>query len=282
MKWTSLFYLASRSLYSKALSLPRNPPSSSRRLDTAAKMASSSKWIAGDKEQAQQARNELEIWPLDDANAELLNEVHPREYQSPNEPLPVYDLIAIGAGAGGLVSSKQSGRRGAKSAMISERLAGGDCLNVGCVPSKAIIRSARAVAQVKKAAELGIVTGDIKVDFGAVMKRVRQMRAKIAPADGHEGTESAGTHVIQGRGHLVGPNTVSVSGKTYEFKMCVLATGGRPSIPDIPGLKQAPYTTNEQLFNLETLPTRMVILGAGVGEFFIINFYFYYCCSLKR
>jgi pyruvate/2-oxoglutarate dehydrogenase complex dihydrolipoamide dehydrogenase (E3) component len=224
----------------------------------------SSQWVAGDKEQAQQAREQFEIWPLDEHNAELLNQVHPRDYASLKEPHAVYDLIAIGAGAGGLVSSKQAARRGAKSAMISERLAGGDCLNVGCVPSKAIIRSARAVAQVKKAAELGIVTGDIQVDFGAVMRRVREMRAKIAPADSHEGTESAGAHVIQGRGQLTGPNTVEVNGKTYQFKMCVLATGGRPAIPDIPGLKEAPYTTNEQLFNLETLPPRMVILGAGV------------------
>ena len=229
------------------------------------------KWIPGDVEQAKSARENLGIWPLDEANAELLNEVHPREYVSPNEsPNDVYDLIAIGAGAGGLVSSKQSARRGAKSAMISVHLAGGDCLNVGCVPSKALIRSARAVSQVRKAAELGIVVGaggndEIKVDFGAVMKRLRELRAKIAPADGHEGTEGAGAHVYQGRGKLIGPNTVEVNGKTFQFKVCVLATGGRPAIPtNIEGLQEAPYTTNERLFNLEELPPRMVILGSGV------------------
>lgn len=92
-------------------------------------------WTAGDVEQAKQAAEELDVWPLDEANAALLNEVHPRGYvQSTDTPHQVYDLIAIGSGAGGLVSSKQSARRGAKSALISAHLAGGDCLNVGCVP----------------------------------------------------------------------------------------------------------------------------------------------------
>ena len=224
----------------------------------------SGKWTAGSPEQAEEARKTLKVWPLDVHNAELLNEVHPRSYES-KEPYEEYDLIAIGAGAGGLVSSKQSARRGAKSALISEQLAGGDCLNVGCVPSKALIRSAKAVSQVRSAAEFGvIITGDYKVDFEAVMARVRKCRAAISPADGHSGSEATGTHVFQGRGVLTGPNTVEVNGKTLKFKNCVIATGGRPAVPNVPGLKDAPYTTNEQLFNLEALPPRMVILGAGV------------------
>jgi pyruvate/2-oxoglutarate dehydrogenase complex dihydrolipoamide dehydrogenase (E3) component len=235
----------------------------SRRLRT----TMSSSWTPGDPEQAQDARSRLDVWPLDEYNAELLNQVHPRVYDKHDEkPHEIYDLIAIGAGAGGLVSSKQAARRGAKSAMISEHLAGGDCLNVGCVPSKALIRSARAISAVKRAAEFGIVLpeGEIKIDFGVIMKRLRQLRATIAPADGHDGTEAAGTHVFQGRGRLTGPNTLTVNGKTLQFKMLVLATGGRPSIPNVPGLKEAPYMTNERLFNLEALPPRMVILGAGV------------------
>jgi pyruvate/2-oxoglutarate dehydrogenase complex dihydrolipoamide dehydrogenase (E3) component len=225
-----------------------------------------SKWIAGSADQAEEARKTLNVWPLDEYNAELLNEVHPRDHQS-KEPHKEYDLIAIGSGAGGLVSSKQAARRGAKSALISEQLAGGDCLNVGCVPSKALIRSAKAVSQVKRAAEFGILIsggGDYTVDFPAVMKRVRKCRATIAPADGHPGSEATGAHVFQGRGVLTGPNTVQVNGKTLTFKNCVIATGGRPTVPDITGLKDSPYTTNEQLFNLERLPPRMIILGAGV------------------
>ncbi|CAJ1954847.1 unnamed protein product [Cylindrotheca closterium] len=226
---------------------------------------SNGSWSVGDADQEEAARKEFEIWPLDESNVKLLNQVHPRTYKSTDEPPEVYDLIAIGAGAGGLVSSKQAGRRGAKSAMISEKLAGGDCLNVGCVPSKALIRSARAMKEVSRAAEFGIHLENVKLDFGAVMKRVRELRAKIAPVDGHEATEAAGTNVFQGRGRLTGPNTLEVNGQTLRFKVCVLATGGRPAVPkNIPGLLGAPYTTNEQLFNLQELPPRMVILGAGV------------------
>eukprot|EP00540_Astrosyne_radiata_P000923 CAMPEP_0116824948 /NCGR_PEP_ID=MMETSP0418-20121206/1680_1 /TAXON_ID=1158023 /ORGANISM="Astrosyne radiata, Strain 13vi08-1A" /LENGTH=523 /DNA_ID=CAMNT_0004453375 /DNA_START=427 /DNA_END=1998 /DNA_ORIENTATION=+ len=224
-----------------------------------------SEWKAFDAEQATQARNDLEIWPLDEPNAVLLNEVHPRDYPNP-EPYEIYDLIAVGAGAGGLVSSRQSARRGAKSAMISEVLAGGDCLNVGCVPSKALIRSARAIQEVKKAKQFGVVLNeeDVQVDFAAIMRRMRELRAKIAPADGHARGEQAGSHVFQGRGRFTGPDTVEVNGITLKFRKAVVATGGRPGVPNLPGLKEAPYTTNEVLFNLETLPPRMVILGAGV------------------
>ena len=189
-------------------------------------------WCVGDADQEDLARRELEIWPLDESNVKLLNQVHPRIYRSAENPHEVYDLIAIGAGAGGLVSSKQAGRRGAKSAMISEKLAGGDCLNVGCVPSKALIRSARAMKEISRAAEFGIHLENVKLDFGAVMKRVRELRAKIAPADGHEATEAAGAHVFQGRGRLTGPNTLEVNGQTLQFKVCVLAIVGRRGIPN--------------------------------------------------
>lgn len=231
-------------------------------------MASSSEWVENDVNQAKEAKVELGIWPLDEHNAKLLNEVHPRGFVTSKEDAPhdEYDLIAIGSGAGGLVSSKQTARRGGKSAMISEYLAGGDCLNVGCVPSKSLIRSARAISQIRKASSLGIdVRGDVVVDFPRIMERLRQKRATIAPADGHPGTEATGAHVYQGRGKLTGPNTLEVNGQTLKFKNCILAMGGRPAVPNgIPGLKAAPYTTNEQLFNLEELPPRMVILGAGV------------------
>lgn len=237
----------------------RYPYNPQRRINT----MSTETWTAGNAQQSEEARKDLNIWPLDEFNASLLNQVHPRNFQS-QTPHEEYDLIALGAGAGGLVSSKQSARRGAKSAMVTEHLAGGDCLNVGCVPSKALIRSAKAVAQVQKAAEFGVITGEWKVDFPAVMKRVRSCRAKIAPADGHPGTEATGAHVFQGKGILTGPNTLQVNGMTLKFKKCVIATGGRPSVPNVPGLADAPFTTNEELFNLEQLPPRMVILGAGV------------------
>jgi len=234
--------------------------------DTCKKMTSS-EWTQNDAAQEKIAKENLGIWPLDEYNAKLLNEVHPRDFvSSAVEPHEEYDLIAIGSGAGGLVSSKQTARRGGKSAMISERLAGGDCLNSGCVPSKALLRSAKAVAQIQKAADVGInLQGGFVVDFPKIMARLRQTRATIAPADGHPGTEATGAHVFQGRGKLTGPNTIEVNGQTLKFKTCVLAMGGRPMVPqNIPGLTEAPYTTNESLFNLQELPPRMVILGAGV------------------
>ena len=225
----------------------------------------SQKWISGDAEQARFAKEHLDIWPLDEHNAALLNEVHPFKYtESTDEPHEVYDLIALGAGAGGLVSSKQSARRGAKSALISEHLAGGDCLNVGCVPSKAILRAARAVSEVKRAFEFGIEYKELKIDFGKIMTRLREKRSVIAPADGHPGTTGTGAHVFQGRGRFTSPNTIEVNGKTLTFRKAVVATGGRPTVPNVPGLKEAPYSTNENLFNLEALPPRMVILGSGV------------------
>lgn len=190
--------------------------------------------------------------------------------------------------------------------MISEHLAGGDCLNVGtkplnndnkliyflfcivrfdstsvchftqtqpgCVPSKALIRAAKAVREVRRSAEFGLiwpdsssnVAADVKVDFAKVMRRVRELRTKISPADGHAGTAGTGAHVFQGRGVFTGPDTIQVGETILKFKKAVIATGGRPSVPDIPGLAEAPYTTNEILFNLESLPPRIVILGAGV------------------
>ena len=130
------------------------------------------KWDPTSMDDAVAAKETLGLSPLDNYNAALLDEVHPREWPEPSAP-PVYDLLVIGAGAGGLVSSKQSARRGARSCMISEALAGGDCLNVGCVPSKALLRAARAVREVRRAAEYGVVLSEQPtVDFSAIMCRL--------------------------------------------------------------------------------------------------------------
>lgn len=126
------------------------------------------------------------------------------------------------------------------------------------------------MAEVQRCAEFGIVLpsdGKIKIDFGIIMQRMRKLRAKISPADGHGGTAGTGAHVFQGRGVFVDKETIQVSstGQLLKFKKAVIATGGRPQIPNgVKGLADAPYTTNENLFNLEILPPRMVILGAGV------------------
>ena len=233
------------------------------------KMTKSNSWNENDSEIA---RDDLNIWPLDEFNIELLNQVHPKEWKEDDvDEDTVFDLVVIGSGAGGLVSAKQAARRGVKRvAMISEHLAGGDCLNVGCVPSKAIIRCAKAVREVRRAREFGIVFDGIannefiRVDFGEVMSRMRKLRAKIAPIDSHQATEDTGARVFQGRATFTSPNTVSVNGKTLQFKKAIIATGGRASVPLIKGLKEAPYTTNAELFNLTKLPNHLVIIGSGV------------------
>ena len=152
------------------------------------------------------------IAPLDEHNAKLLDNVHPEVWQDPTpEPGFVYDLVALGAGAGGLVSAKQAARRGARSALIESHLAGGDCLNVGCVPSKALLRCARAAREARRGAEFGVDGAAVAVDFGKVMERMRRLRAHIAPADAHVATAAVGADVFQGRGVFVGPNEIEVN-----------------------------------------------------------------------
>jgi pyruvate/2-oxoglutarate dehydrogenase complex dihydrolipoamide dehydrogenase (E3) component len=220
-----------------------------------------------DDEPRDVAARRLEIWPLDAHNQRLLDIVRPIGWQDPT-PLPLYDLVVIGAGAGGLVSAKQSARRGAKVAFISELLAGGDCLNAGCVPSKALLRCARALREARRAGEFGVRlpgggAAHISIDFPAVMQRMRRLRAAIAPADSHDGTAASGAHVFQGRGRFSSPETVTVNGATLRFRKAIIATGGRAAVPPLPGLKEVPYLTNATLFNLTALPPRMAIIGAG-------------------
>ena len=238
--------------------------------------SSQTQWSSSELTDSVEARQRLKIWPLDDANKKLLDAVAPKTWPNGEQDEDtVYDLIAIGAGAGGLVSSRQVARRGGKSAMISANLAGGDCLNVGCVPSKALIRSARMIREVRKAQnspEFGVkIGGTVDVDFGAIMQRMRDLRAEIAPIDSHERGTEIGVDVFQGFGRFVDKNTVEVVSPGDEnpiqlkFKKAAICTGGRATIPtNIPGLKKAPYTTNETLFNLIKLPKTMVILGSGV------------------
>eukprot|EP00966_Prymnesium_polylepis_P014244 329120-Prymnesium_polylepis.2 len=205
-------------------------------------------WAAGDSDLSEQAK-ELQVWPLDEHNAKLLDNVHPRSWHAPEpqDEAEPFDVIAIGSGAGGLVTAKQSARRGARSALISGHLAGGDCLNVGCVPSKALLKVARVARDARKSAAEGVlVTADgaplppIRVDFAATMARLRRLRAAIAPADAHTGTEATGARVFQGYGKFTGADTIEVNGKTLRFKKAVVCTGGRARVPThIPGFAEA-------------------------------------------
>eukprot|EP00931_Biecheleriopsis_adriatica_P066200 TRINITY_DN405_c0_g1_i2.p1 TRINITY_DN405_c0_g1~~TRINITY_DN405_c0_g1_i2.p1 ORF type:complete len:537 (-),score=104.04 TRINITY_DN405_c0_g1_i2:251-1861(-) len=211
------------------------------------------------------AKQEVGVWPLDEHNVKLLDNVHPRGWQNPCRGADfVYDLIAIGGGAAGLVSAKQSARRGARSALIESHLAGGDCLNVGCVPSKALLRCARAVHE-RSRSSFGLPAADVAIDFAKVMERMRRLRAKIAPVDSFEGTVAAGADMYVGRARFTGAHELEVGGQVLRFKKAVICTGGRAMVPDkfVPGLKEAPYHTNATLFNLSSLPPRLLIVGAG-------------------
>lgn len=204
------------------------------------------------------------VSPLDEHNMKLLDHVHPKAWIDPT-PKPKYNLVVIGAGAGGLVSAAAAAGVGGRVALIESHLLGGDCLNVGCVPSKALLRCAKAAAAVRDAGHFGIrVHGDVEVDFPAIMERMRRLRAGIGPHDSaRRYTEDLGVDVFIGRARFTGQSSVEVNGKTLQFSKAVIATGGTAAVPDIPGLSQAPYLTNASVFNLTELPRRLGVIGAG-------------------
>ncbi len=203
------------------------------------------------------------LQPWDVHNRKLHANVHPADWKNP-EPAPRYNLVVIGGGTAGLVTAAGAAGLGAKVALIERHLLGGDCLNVGCVPSKAIIRAARAVAEVRRAGDFGVrVGGEVKVDFAAVMERMRRLRADISPHDSAARFRELGVDVFIGDGKFTGRDTVQVGGKTLRFVHAVIATGARAAAPAIPGLDTVPYLTNETLFSLTELPKRLAVIGAG-------------------
>jgi len=202
------------------------------------------------------------IEPLDKANQRLIDAVHPPSWINP-QPRKIYDLVVIGGGTAGLVSAIGAAGLGARVALVERGLLGGDCLNVGCVPSKALLRSARAIGEAHRAATLGIRVGAAEAEFGVVMQRMRERRADISPHDSAERLRQAGVDVFFGLGRFSSDRTVSVDGQILRFNRAVIATGGRPTAPPIAGLDQIGYLTNENVFWLTDLPRRLLIIGAG-------------------
>lgn len=203
------------------------------------------------------------VQPWDAHNKKLVSNVHPADWKNPT-PGPRYNLVVIGGGTAGLVSAVGAAGLGAKVALIEKHFLGGDCLNVGCVPSKAIIRAARAVAAVREAAGFGVnVPSGVTADFGHVMERMRRLRADISPHDSAQRFSDLGVDVFLGAAKFTGADTVEVGGQTLRFAKAVIATGARAAAPPIPGLKDVPYLTNETLFSLTELPKRLGIIGAG-------------------
>jgi pyruvate/2-oxoglutarate dehydrogenase complex dihydrolipoamide dehydrogenase (E3) component len=211
-----------------------------------------------------------QIAPLDLYNQQLLAHVHPPNWQNPT-PADRYDLVVIGAGTAGLVTAAGAAglKLGLKIALVEKHLMGGDCLNVGCVPSKCLIKSARAAAALRKAQKYGVTSPDrFDVDFPAVMARMRQIRAGISHHDSAPRFQGLGVDVFLGSARFESPNSLSVNslsvnGQTLRFKKAVITTGARAARPTIPGLAEAGFLTNETIFSLTNRPQRLAILGGG-------------------
>ena len=204
------------------------------------------------------------VQPMDEHNQTLVANVHPPDWVNP-EPASRYNLVVIGAGTAGLVVAGGAGLLGGKVALIEKDLMGGDCLNVGCVPSKCMIRSSRVVGDIQNADKFGIRVPDgTEINFSAVMERMRRVRAEISPHDSAQRfKEEFNVDVFLGEARFNSADTVEVGGKILRFKKAVIATGAKATAPDIEGLKDAGYLTNETVFSLTERPQRMAIIGAG-------------------
>ena len=173
------------------------------------------------------------------------------------------NLIVIGAGAAGLVTAYIAAAVKAKVTLIEKHKMGGDCLNTGCVPSKALIRSAKLMSHIHRASEFGIQSARAEVDFKAVMQRIKRVIKQIEPHDSIARYTELGVECLQGEASIQSPYEVLINGQTLTTKNIVIATGARPFVPDIEGLDKVDYLTSDTLWDLEELPGRLIILGGG-------------------
>ena len=174
-----------------------------------------------------------------------------------------YNVVVLGAGSAGLVSAYIAAAVKSKVALIERDKMGGDCLNTGCVPSKALIRSAKILNYGHRADEFGLKHTDIDFDFAEVMERVQQVVKKIEPHDSVERYTDLGVECIQGEARITSPYRVEVGGRTLTTRNIIVATGAVPFVPSIPGLEQIDYLTSDTLWQLRELPQRLVVLGGG-------------------
>lgn len=203
-----------------------------------------------------------ELQPFDEHNQALAANVHPPDWVNPT-PSGRYNLVVIGAGTAGLVTAAGAAGLGAKVALIERNLMGGDCLNVGCVPSKAIISAARIAASARRGESFGVHVDGVQVDFAKVMHRMRALRAGISHHDSAKRFTDLGVDVFIGDGKFTSNHTVDVEGQTLTFKRAVIATGARAARLPIPGIDAIDPLTNETLFSLTELPKRLTVIGGG-------------------
>ncbi|HEY5062402.1 MAG TPA: mercuric reductase, partial [Gemmatimonadaceae bacterium] len=199
----------------------------------------------------------------DEYERERLANVHPPGWRNP-QPAGRYTLVVVGAGSAGLVAAHGAAALGAKVAIIERALLGGDCLNVGCVPSKTLIRTSRVYAEMRDAGRYGARAEEtVRTDFPAAMQRMRRLRARISGADSVQRLTTAGVDVYFGQAVFTGADSLVVDGTRLRFKKAVIATGSRPATPPIHGLAEAGYLTNENVFDLNELPRRLMVIGGG-------------------
>jgi pyruvate/2-oxoglutarate dehydrogenase complex dihydrolipoamide dehydrogenase (E3) component len=205
----------------------------------------------------------MKIMPDDENNKILVSRVHPPEWKNP-EPASRYNLVVIGAGTAGLVTAMGAATMGARVALVEKHLMGGDCLNTGCVPSKAVIRSSRVVGEIWHAADFGVNTDkETQVGFPKVMERMRRLRAQISENDSAQRYRDAGVDVFLGEGRFIDRHSLEVEGKILRFKKAVIATGARPFHPPIEGLEEAGFVTSETVFSLTERPDCLAVIGGG-------------------
>ena len=202
------------------------------------------------------------VLPLDAHNQRLVDNVHPASWENP-APAETYHLVVLGAGTAGLVAAVGAAGLGARVAIVEKHLMGGDCLNSGCVPSKALLRAARAFRDSRHAAEFGVRTTPESSSFAAAMERMRRLRAEISANDSVWRLRDLGIDVFLGEGRFSRPDALEVAGVKLRFRRALVATGARSAVPDLPGLADFGYLTNESIFSLTDLPRRLAVVGGG-------------------
>jgi len=206
--------------------------------------------------------------PDDRFNRKLVENVHPDHWQTP-EPADRYNLVVVGGGTAGLVSAAGAALMGARVALVERELLGGDCLNLGCVPSKAVIRAARAWKDARQGSSFGAPAVSEEGassgggNFAVVMERMRRLRAEISKGDSVTRFRDLGVDIFLGEGRFVASDAVMVGDLQLLFRRAVGATGGRPLVPPIPGLNEVSYLTNETIFSLTELPESLIVVGGG-------------------